>query len=71
MGRALSRVAALILTTSVLAGCAGQPGAERRMPQCMMPDTLVCYGKSATKLEKRNRLEDVEFCRCERALTLP
>lgn len=71
MSRALSLVAALILTTSVLAGCAGQPGAERRMPQCMMPDTLVCYGKSATKLEKRNRLEDVEFCRCERALTLP
>lgn len=61
---------AIVLTSVLLAGCAGRPGVDRRMPECMMPDTLVCYGKRATRLENRNRLEEVEFCRCERALDL-
>lgn len=60
---------ALLLSMVVLAGCAGA-AVEHRAPQCMMPDTLVCYGKTATKLEKRHRLEEVEFCRCERGFDL-
>jgi len=57
----------LPLFALLVAGCAGRgtshpPEAAR----CNPPEALVCYGKQATRLGDRSRLEDVEFCRCER-----
>ena len=60
----LTGAAALLVT----AGCAGSAAvAERRASErCLPPETLVCYGRTATKIGDRSRLDDVDFCRCER-----
>jgi len=55
------------LAALLVAGCAG--GGTSRPPEtqrCHLPETLICYGKQATRLGDHSRLEDVEFCRCER-----
>lgn len=64
----LAWLAAAAPLAVVLAGCAASAGgtAERRVERCVHPETLVCYGRTATRLGDRSRLEDVEFCRCER-----
>ncbi len=62
------RVVALAPLAIVLAGCAASAGgtAERRVERCIEPLTLVCYGRTATRAGDRSRLEQVDFCRCER-----
>lgn len=62
------RLVALAPLAILLAGCAATAGgtAERRVERCIDPQTLVCYGRTATKVGDRNRLEQVDFCRCER-----
>lgn len=52
--------------TVVGSGCAGVTPAPGELQRCQLPESLVCYGHEATRIENRERLEGVEFCRCER-----
>ncbi len=56
------------LALLVTAGCAGSAAVADRpaRERCLPPESLVCYGKTATKVGDRSRLDDVDYCRCER-----
>ncbi|MDZ7645031.1 MAG: hypothetical protein U5K76_12960 [Woeseiaceae bacterium] len=61
----LKRLALLALGGSAMlvGGCAGSMGSAYEPPTCMASETMICYGKSASKLDTRSN--DFEFCRCE------
>lgn len=52
--------------TLLLAGCAGSAGTALQPPRCTASETLVCYGKTASRVE--TRMNQSDFCRCEHLL---
>ena len=62
---ALIALASLILLSACASG--GSLSDRRAGERCPAQETLVCYGRNASKIGDRNRLENVDFCRCERA----
>ena len=59
-------VAAMALLSLLFGACAAQRNEPVEPPRCMTTETLVCYGRTASKLD--TRLNDVDFCRCERVV---
>ena len=56
----------VMLLSLLLGACAEQRAIPREPPRCMASETLVCYGRTASKLD--TRLDEVEFCHCERVI---
>jgi len=50
---------------AVLAGCATSAGTPppSEIPRCTMQETLVCYDRRPSRLEKSS--DSLEFCHCE------
>ena len=64
-----SRNLCITLASLLLLGaCAGSGSlSDRRIGErCPAQETMVCYGRNASKIGDRNRLENIDFCRCER-----
>lgn len=64
-------LALAILVATACSACAGTAGRAPAMEptRCMASETLVCYGKTATKLG--SRLGEADYCHCEQRVNLP
>jgi hypothetical protein len=51
----------------LLSACAGSSRSiPREPPRCMNSETLVCYGRGASRLD--TEMSEVDFCKCEQVL---
>lgn len=66
-----NRVKATLPLLLVLAGCAGSAGRAPAIeaPNCSAAETLVCYNKTASRLD--TRLSEADICVCEQRVDLP
>ena len=64
-GHRIILVAALMLLLSACASQTSAPTPPERL-RCMTSQTLVCYGRNASKVD--NRLGEIDYCRCEDVL---